>query len=53
MKAEQLKEAVLRAEGYAEGFRAGYIACAKMVAGELVKEESPRVQADQGTAPAA
>ena len=42
MRVEQLKEDVLRAEGYAEGFRAGYISCAQKVANELAKEEKDK-----------
>lgn len=42
MKAEQLKEDVLRAEGYAEGFRAGYLSCAKKIANQLDQEEKAK-----------
>jgi len=39
MTIDELKENVLKAEGYAEGFRAGYISCAKKVAEDLAKEQ--------------
>lgn len=42
MTAEQLKEDVIRAEGYAEGFRVGYTTCAQRVAGELAKEAASK-----------
>lgn len=37
MKIEQIKEEVIRAEGYAEGFRAGFIACAQKLINEVIK----------------
>lgn len=45
MNAQQLKEDVLRAEGYAEGFRAGYTSCAQKVANDLMKEEAEKKEA--------
>lgn len=43
MKPEQLKEDVIRAEGYAqgygEGFKVGYLTCANKVAKQLQEEE--------------
>jgi len=44
MNLNQLKEDVLRAEGYAEGFRAGYISCAQKVANELEKEKKVQTE---------
>lgn len=41
ISADKLKENVIRAEGYAEGFRAGYLNCAQAVANELAKEQLP------------
>lgn len=38
MNIEFIKEAVIRAEGYAEGFRAGYQLCAQKIANEMAKE---------------
>lgn len=46
MKKEQLQENVIRAEGYAEGFRAGFIACAKQIAAEMAKEEKEKSPAE-------
>lgn len=42
MNPEKLKEAVLKAEGYAQGFKDGFIACAKGVAEELAKEQKSK-----------
>lgn len=41
MDVQFIKEAVIRAEGYAEGFRAGYISCAQKIANEMTKEKEP------------
>ena len=39
MKIEQIKEEVIRAEGYAEGFRMGFIACAQKIVNEMTKDQ--------------
>lgn len=49
MKIEQLKEDVIRAEGYAEGFRAGYLACAQKIANDLAKEEKDKKETEPST----
>ncbi len=51
MNATQLKENVLRAEGYAKGFVDGYAACAKMVAEEFAKEETRNGSGDKTPPP--
>ena len=48
--AQLLKEQLLRSEGYAEGFRAGYAACTQFIALELGKKEAANAQDNKGTA---
>lgn len=42
MNKEQLKENVIRSEGFSEGFKAGYLACANHIAIEMQKEEQEK-----------
>ena len=42
MNAQELRDQVIRSEGYAEGFRAGYAACAKYVAQEESKAKDSK-----------
>jgi hypothetical protein len=39
MELQKIKEAVIRSEGYAEGFVAGYRSCANMVVTEMEKSQ--------------
>lgn len=42
MNPNELRDNVLRSEGYAEGFKAGYASCAKFMAIELSKEQKEK-----------
>ena len=44
MDAQSLRDQVIRSEGYAEGFRAGYAACAQFVA----KQKQAEAKDSQG-----
>lgn len=47
MTPEELKLIVVRGEGYAEGFRAGYISLATLIAKKLQDESVEKSQAEK------
>lgn len=42
MNIEKIKESIVRAEGYAQGFKDGFISCAQTVVNEAAKEEAEK-----------
>lgn len=44
MDANKIKEAIIRSEGFSEGFKMGYLSCAQFIIAEMEKETSNEPQ---------